>query len=77
MSDESIKALMEAADGMRRADDNLLQAILIIIRSGAATAMPNQFIGKKQGPVILLPDDMYSRLLEIDAEDRAQQTGAV
>ncbi|MFS2326643.1 hypothetical protein U2P60_14705 [Brucella sp. H1_1004] len=60
---EILQNMMAAADKMKTANDNLLQAIGMIAATGQITVIPNDIGWSK--PVIHLPKAMYERMLEI------------
>jgi len=60
---EILQNMIAAADKMKTANDNLLQAIGMIAASGQITVIPNDIGWSK--PVIHLPKPMYERMLEI------------
>ena len=60
---EILQNMMAAADKIKTANDNLLQAIGMIAATGQITVIPNDIGWSK--PVIHLPKPMYERMLEI------------
>lgn len=81
MSDKSalIAQMMAAADTLRSADDNLLRAIAMIAAGGKIQVAPTgQLFGREAKPLILLPERMYDRLLELvpQPSDNPKEGGA-
>lgn len=66
--DETLQKMMVAAEQIKSADDNLLQAICMIAATGQITVIPNGIGWSK--PVIHLPTQMYDRMLEILSSER-------
>ena len=66
MDDVTLEKMLAAADIIKTADDNLLKAIASIAASGHINIVPMPTVLLTEPkPVIMLPERMYNRMLEL------------
>jgi hypothetical protein len=72
MPDDMLKQMHEAVDLMKSADDNLLHALASIAYSGHINIIPMPTVlTTEPKPVIMLPERMYNRMLDLFAPETA------